>query len=79
LKDKISAEDNGIISKKVADTQKWLDESVDAETSDYERKQKEIEDLFNPIMSKIYQSAEGGASAGASSNKGTTPSVDEVD
>jgi hypothetical protein len=37
-------------------------------------------------MSKIYQSAEGGASAGrpaynagASSNKGATPSVDEVD
>jgi heat shock protein 1/8 len=44
--------------------QKWLEESIDAETSDYERKQKEIEDLFNPIMSKIYQSDEGGASAG---------------
>jgi heat shock protein 1/8 len=61
LKDKISAEDIEIISKQVANTQKWLDENGDAEASDYERKQKEVEDLFNPIMSKIYQSAEAGA------------------
>jgi len=90
LKDKIPADDKENVNKKLTEAQSWLDSHPDAETSEYEKKQKELEDLFNPIMSKIYQAAggqpggppggfpgAGGPSAGGSS--GSTPKVDEVD
>jgi len=90
IKDKFSADDKETINKKVTELQSWLDSHPDAETSEYERKQKEVEDLFNPIMSKIYQAAggppggfPGGAAgpAGGASSSGPTkgPNVDDVD
>ena len=41
-----------------------MSSNPEAETSEYESKQKELEGLFNPIMSKVYQAA-GGAPGGA--------------
>jgi heat shock protein 1/8 len=90
LKDKIPADEREIVNKKMTETQSWLDSNPEAETSEYERKQKEVEDLFNPIMSKIYQAAGGqpggfpggpGGPTGAppAGGSGSTPKVDEVD
>ena len=90
LKDKLSADDRDRVSNKVSEVQKWLDSNSEAETAEYERKQKEVEDLFNPIMQKVYQGAGGSAPSGncsrgnasASANPagchGAAPSVDEV-
>jgi L1 cell adhesion molecule like protein len=63
LKDKFSADDKESVNKKVTEVQSWLDSHPDAETAEYERNQKEVEDLFNPIISKVYQAA-GGAPGG---------------
>ena len=64
------------------EVQSWLDSHPDAETSEYERKQKEIENAFNPIMSRIYQATGQPTGAGASPNQNAGnqgPTVDEVD
>jgi len=90
LKDKFTAEDKEKVNKKVSEIQQWLDLHADAETSEFEKHQKEIEEIFNPIMSRIYQAAggqpggpggfpgAGGPSAGGQSS-GQSPGVDEVD
>ena len=89
LKDKLSAEDKDRVNNKVAEVQKWLDSNPEADTADYERKQKEVEELFNPIMQRVYQAAggsapsgncsRGSASANPAGSQGAAPSVDEVD
>jgi heat shock protein 1/8 len=60
-----------------------LDSNPDSDISEYERQQKSLEDLFNPIMAKVYQAA-GGQPGGfpeqgqseESSGKTTGPKVD---
>ncbi|KAI7876184.1 70 kDa heat shock protein 3 [Lichtheimia hyalospora FSU 10163] len=42
---------------------KWLDESQEASKEEYEGKQKELEEVANPIMMKIYQQAGGAPGA----------------
>jgi heat shock protein 1/8 len=90
LKDKISADDKEAIERKISEVQNWMDSHIEAETHEYEDKQKEVENLFNPIMSKIYQAAGAGAgpeperanaraNAGGYKPSGATPTVDEVD
>ena len=94
LKDKFSADDKETVNKKVTEVQSWLDGHADAETAEYERKQKEVEDVFNPIISKVYQAAGGqpggfpggfpgaggaGGAPGPAGGSGSTPKVDEVD
>ena len=62
VKDKISDEDRESVTTKVDQTIEWLDshQSEDAET--YEAKQKEVEEVSNEIMKKLY--AEAGAGEG---------------
>ena len=55
LKDKITGQDRETATAKHAEVQQWLDSHPEAETSEYERQQKAVEDVFNPIMAKIYQ------------------------
>lgn len=49
-----------------------MSSNSDAETSAFEAKQKELEGVFNPIMTKIYQAA-GGAPPGAGGFPGGFP------
>jgi L1 cell adhesion molecule like protein len=89
LQDKMSSDDKEKVSSKVSEVQNWLDSHPDSETAEYERKQKEVEDLFNPIMQKVYQTAGGSApnasrcnasaNANPSGSHGAAPNVDEVD
>ena len=44
---------------KVNDTIKWLDANQLAEKEEYEHKQKELEGICNPIITKLYASAGG--------------------
>lgn len=60
LKDKISAEDKKVISDKCAEIISWLDANQLAEQDEFEAKQKEMEGVCNPIITKLYQGAGAG-------------------
>ncbi|XP_035212386.1 allergen MAG29-like, partial [Stegodyphus dumicola] len=63
LKDKISEDDRRKVLDKVNDTLKWLDSNQLAEKEEFDDKQKELESICNPIITKLFQSA-GGAPGG---------------
>jgi len=55
LKDKISEEEKQAVEGIVNEGLQFLESNTDADSAEYEAKQKEIEAKFNPIMQKIYQ------------------------
>jgi len=63
MKDKISETEKQQILDKCNETVKWLDANQLAEKEEYEHKQKEVEAVCNPIITKLYQGA-GGAPGG---------------
>ena len=53
ISDKVSSEDKSTINDKIVSIEEWLrSESANAAKSDFEAKQKELEEIFNPIMTK---------------------------
>ena len=56
LKDKWSSEDKELIQTKLNDVQEWYDANGEASKEDYEQKQKELEQIFTPLMTKMSQS-----------------------
>jgi len=54
--------DKAKILAAVEDTTKWLDQNQLADVEEFEHKQKELEGICNPIITKMYQAA-GGAGA----------------
>merc|ERR1712142_925578 len=91
VKGKISDSDRKVITDKCDDAIKWLDSNQTAEKDEYEDKQKELEGVCNPIISKMYQGAggpqgnmPGGApggmpSGGSGGASGQGPTIEEVD
>nr|ABJ97377.1 heat shock protein 70 [Pteria penguin] len=93
LKDKISDTDKKQITDKCDEIIKWLDANQLAEKEEYEDKQKELEGVCNPIITKLYQASGGGAGApggmpnfggaapGGAPDAGTGggPTIEEVD
>lgn len=63
-KDKISEDDKKSIEDAVSETIKWIDANQSAEKDEFEAKQKDLEGICNPIVTKMYQDA-GGAPPGA--------------
>jgi len=59
LKDKISADDKKVIMDKCSEVISWLDANQTAEQEEFEHKQKELEGVCNPIITKLYQGAGG--------------------
>jgi molecular chaperone DnaK (HSP70) len=53
---KISKEDEGAVSACVKEALIWLEEHKDEETEAYEEKQREVEGVVSPIITKAYQS-----------------------
>ena len=60
MKDKISEEDRKLILDKCKETIKWLDANQLAEIEEFKDKQKEVESVCNPIITKLYGGAGGG-------------------
>lgn len=91
LKDKIPADDRTKLEAKVKETLEWLDANQTAEADEFQDRQKELEQLSAPIMTKMYQAAGGaaggmpgagpggapGAAPGGDASKG--PTIEEVD
>lgn len=63
LKDKFPQADRESLDEKVKETLAWLDGNQMAEAEEFQHKQKELEQLSAPIMTKMYQQA-GGAAGG---------------
>lgn len=72
LKDKITDSDKTLILDKCNDTIKWLDANQLADKEEYEHRQKELESVCNPIITKLYQGA-GGAPGGMPGFPGGAP------
>merc|ERR1712126_674487 len=59
VKDKISEDDMKKINDKCDEAIKWLDANQLAEVEEFNDKQKEVEAVCNPIITKLYQGAGG--------------------
>jgi len=91
LKDKISDSDRQTILSKCDETIKWLDQNQLAEKEEFEHRQKDLEAICNPIITKLYQGAggapggmPGGGAPGAGAPPpggagGQGPTIEEVD
>lgn len=91
LKGKITDSDKTLILDKCNETIKWLDANQLADKEEYEHRQKELESVCNPIITKLYQGAggapggmPGGFPGGAPGAGGPTPNaggptIEEVD
>merc|ERR1711879_37091 len=95
VKDKISEDDMKKINDKCDEAIKWLDANQLAEVEEFNDKQKEVEAVCNPIITKLYGAAGGapggmpdmggmgGAGAapggGAGGAGGAGPTIEEVD
>jgi len=64
VKDKISGDEAKAINDKCDDTIKWLDANQLAEVDEYTAKQKEVEGVCNPIITKLYGAGGGAPGAG---------------
>jgi len=64
LADQLSAEDKKEMTDLIDETLDWMDENPEADKEDYDEKQKEVENVANPIMRNLYAAGEGGG-AGA--------------
>jgi len=60
LADKLESEDKETIEEAVQEALDWLDDNQDAEKEDFEDKLKEVENVCQPIVSKVYAAAGGG-------------------
>ncbi len=84
FKDKISESDRKTIGDTCDEAIKWLDKNQSAEKEEFADKQKEVEGVCNPIITKLYQAAGGapggmpGGMPGAGAG-GSGPTVEEVD
>jgi len=82
---KLPAEDKKKIEDTVEDAIKWLDGNQLAEAEEFEDKMKELENVCNPIISKMYQGAAGmdedvpSGGAGSGGGSGAGPKIEEVD
>jgi len=56
---KIDESDKSTLEKSIDETVKWLDANQTAEAEEFEHKQKELEGIAMPIMTKLYQGGGG--------------------
>merc|ERR1712232_1390357 len=62
--DKLSAEDKKELQDMIDETLDWMDENPEAEKEEYDEKQKEVEQVANPIMRNLYAGGAGGGDDG---------------
>uniref|UniRef100_A0A8C9PAA6 Heat shock 70 kDa protein 1-like n=1 Tax=Spermophilus dauricus TaxID=99837 RepID=A0A8C9PAA6_SPEDA len=82
LKDKISESDKKKILSKCNEVLSWLEANQLAEKNEYDHKRKELEQVCNPIITKLYQGGCTGPTCGTGYTPGrpaTGPTIEEVD
>jgi len=71
VKDKIDASEKETVEKAINDAISWLDANQTAEKEEFEHRQKELEGICNPVVTKLYQG--GGAPGGMPDMGGAQP------
>ncbi|XP_071097718.1 endoplasmic reticulum chaperone BiP-like [Haliotis cracherodii] len=61
---KLSSEDKDTITEAVDEKIKWLESNPDADAEELQAKKKELEEIVQPIMSKLYEGAGGAGGEG---------------
>ncbi|CAI8506369.1 unnamed protein product [Pichia kudriavzevii] len=89
FEEKVEASEREQLTKACEEVISWLDENQTATKEEFEDRQKELEQVVNPIMTKFYQAggapgAEGAApggfpGAGPAAEEPAGPTVEEVD
>jgi len=59
LKDKFTSEDKEKVEAVVKEHLEWLDKNSSAEKEEFDSRRKEVEEVYNPIIQKIYSQAGG--------------------
>jgi len=80
LKSKLTTDEVAAATSALDDALKWLDANQLAEKEEFEDKQKELETMSRPLMSKIY--GDGAQTCGQQQQKsssGAGPTIEEVD
>jgi len=80
LKSKLTPDEVAAATSALDDALKWLDANQLAEKEEFEDKQKELETMSRPLMSKIY--GDGAQTCGQQQQKsssGAGPTIEEVD
>ena len=78
LSDKFSSEEKDRLSGKITEMQSWLDQnpvSSSASKDDYSQKLRELEQLFHPIMSKLYSQDQSSPTSPTFPTTPTTPTT----
>jgi len=60
ISDKIDEGEKNELVSIIDEALDWLEENPEAETDEFEEKQKEVESVANPIMKKVYGAGAGG-------------------
>nr|XP_020468828.1 heat shock 70 kDa protein 1-like [Monopterus albus] len=81
LRDKMSEEDRKKVIEKCDEAIMWLENNQLAEKEEYQHKLKELENVCNPIISKLYQGGmPTGSTCGQQARAGAEgPTIEEVD
>lgn len=69
LGEKLSSDDKSAVEKVVEEALEWLDANSDVEKEEYEEKLKEVQDVCQPIVAKVYAES-GGAGMGEEEDLG---------
>ncbi|KAL3280044.1 hypothetical protein HHI36_017551 [Cryptolaemus montrouzieri] len=56
---KISADEKSKMEEAIDEKIKWLEDNQDTEAEEYKKQKKELEDVVQPIIAKLYQGAGG--------------------
>jgi heat shock protein 1/8 len=65
ISSKIDPGDKSKLESLCEDGLKWIESNPNAEAEEFDRKKKEMEEIFNPIISRVYQQGGGGERQGA--------------
>jgi heat shock protein 5 len=72
---KLSDDEKAKMEEAIEASIKWLESNADADSSEYKKQKKELEDVVQPIIAKLYQQGGGAGGAGGS----PPPSGDDKD
>ncbi|XP_073117113.1 luminal-binding protein 3-like [Elaeis guineensis] len=62
LADKIESDDKEMMESALKEAMEWLDDNQKAEKEDFDEKLKELEQVCNPIIKKVYDKSGGARS-----------------
>jgi len=79
LQGKLEEDDKEALSKSIEDALVWLEDNPGAEKDEYDEKQKEVEQVANPILKKAYESANAGVGGAVPDDDFLGEDLDGVD